>query len=558
MKKKFSIAFIIAAIFVVHANSFAQYPTIPKSVEDSAEAEMKKIKDRSDAMWAKALPIIEEEATKGKPFIPWAAKPGDLPQAKIPAFPGAEGGGKFCFGGRGGKVYVVTNLNDDGEGSFRWACEQGGARIIVFNVAGIIQLRSPVDIRAPYITIAGQSAPGDGVCIAGESVLINTHDVVIRFIRFRRGATEVTRRDDALGGNGVGNIIIDHVSASWGLDENMSMYRHVYDRGGNKQEKLPTVNVTIQNSIFSECLDTYNHSFGSTIGGLNSTFMRNLWANNISRNPSIGMYGDFGFVNNVVFNWWNRSADGGDHHSLFNFINNYYKPGPITPKDKPIAYRILKPEAGRDSANKSNFGKAYVNGNIVEGYDKVTADNWTGGVQIGDNNGGAGSYEQAIRVNAPMPMAELTILPAKQAYDYVLDNVGATLPKRDAVDNRIIETVKTGKIFYTEGGQTDIGKQFIKRRLPEDSYKQGIITHPSQVGGYPEYKGTPYKDADNDGMPDEYEGKNGFNPKDATDAMKDKDKNGYSNIEDYLNSLVNIKNVMPDATINATKSKASK
>src|SRR6187455_1703226 len=151
---------------------------------------MKKVKDRSDARWAKALPIIEADAKKGKPFIHWAAKPGDLPQAKIPAFPGAEGGGKFSFGGRGGKVYVVTNLNDDGEGSFRWACEQGGARIIVFNVAGIIQLRSPVDIRAPYITIAGQSAPGDGVCIAGESVLINTHDVVIRFIRFRRGATE--------------------------------------------------------------------------------------------------------------------------------------------------------------------------------------------------------------------------------------------------------------------------------------------------------------------------------------------------------------------------------
>jgi hypothetical protein len=558
MTKKLSAAFIIASLAGVQTFCFAQYPTIPKTVEDSATAEMKKVQDRSDAMWAKALPVIEADTKKGKPFIPWAAKPGDLPQAKIPAFPGAEGGGKFSFGGRGGKVYVVTNLNDDGEGSFRWACEQGGARIIAFNVAGIIQLKTPVDIRAPYITIAGQSAPGDGVCIAGESVLINTHDVVIRYMRFRRGATEVTRRDDALGGNGVGNIIIDHVSASWGLDENMSMYRHVYDRGGNKQEKLPTVNVTIQNSIFSECLDTYNHSFGSTIGGLNSTFMRNLWANNISRNPSIGMYGDFGFVNNVVFNWWNRSADGGDHRSLFNFINNYYKPGPITPKDKPIAYRILKPEAGRDSANKSSFGKAYVNGNIVEGFDKVTADNWAGGVQVGDNSSDAGTHETAIRVNEPMPMAPVTTLTAQQAYNYVLENAGATLPRRDAVDNRIVETVKTGKIFYKEDGQTAIGKQFIKRRLPEDSYKQGIITHPSQVGGYPEYKGTSYKDSDNDGMPDEYEVTNGFNPKDASDAMKDKDKNGYSNIEDYLNGIVNIKNVTPVAATNAVKSKASK
>jgi hypothetical protein len=536
---------LTSALSLIGLCAHAQYPTIPPSVQDSADKEMEKVKKRSDEAWEKALPIIESDAKKGKPFIPWAAKPEDLPQAKIPAFPGAEGGGAYSFGGRGGKVYVVKTLADSGPGSFREGCEQGGARIIVFNVAGIIQLKTPVDIRAPYITIAGQSAPGDGVCIAGESVLINTHDVVMRYMRFRRGATEVTRRDDALGGNGVGNIIIDHVSASWGLDENMSMYRHVYDRGGAKQEKLPTVNVTIQNSIFSECLDTYNHSFGSTIGGLNSTFMRNLWANNISRNPSIGMYGDFGFVNNVVFNWWNRSADGGDHRSLFNFINNYYKPGPITPKDRPISYRILKPESGRDTANKSNFGKAYVHGNIVEGNDKVTADNWAGGVQVGDDHGDAGAYAAAIRVNEPMRMAAVTIIPTKQAYEYVLDNAGATLPKRDAVDARIVEEVRTGKITYTEGGKTGIGKQYIKRRLPEDSYKQGIITHPSQVGGYPSYKGTPYKDSDNDGMPDDWELKKGLNPKSAADASLDKDKNGYTNIEDYLNSVVSLDDVKP-------------
>jgi hypothetical protein len=365
-------------------------------------------------------------------------------------------------------------------------------------------------------------------------------------MRFRRGATDVTRRDDALGGNPVGNIMIDHVSASWGLDENMSMYRHVYDRGGTNQEKLPTVNVTIQNSIFSECLDTYNHAFGSTIGGLNSTFVRNLWANNISRNPSVGMYGDFGFVNNVVFNWWNRSADGGDHRSLFNFINNYYKPGPITPKDRPISYRILKPESGRDTAHKSTYGKAYVNGNIVEGYDKVTADNWAGGVQIEDNASGADEHLATIRVNDPMPMSEVSMMGAKQAYNYVLLYAGATMPKRDAVDTRIVEEVKTGKIVYTENGITDIGKKYIKRRLPEDSYKQGIITHPSQVGGYPEYKGTPYKDSDNDGIPDDWEKKNGLNPSNASDATQpSKIKSGYTNIEEYLNSLVPLENVKP-------------
>jgi hypothetical protein len=540
MKKYLVTISILAAI-----SATAQYPTIPTALQDSADAQLKIEKEQSEDAWKKALPIIEAEEKNGKPFIPWAEKPSDLPQASLAAFPGAEGGGKYSFGGRGGKVYVVTNLNDAGPGSFRWACEQGGARTVVFNVAGIIKLKSPVMIRAPYITIAGQSAPGDGVCIAGESVWIDTHDVVIRFMRFRRGTTEVTRRDDALGGNGVGNIIIDHVSASWGLDENMSMYRHVYDRGGDKQEKLPTVNVTIQNSIFSECLDTYNHSFGSTIGGLNSTFVRNLWANNISRNPSIGMYGDFGFVNNVVFNWWNRSADGGDHRSLFNFINNYYKPGPITPTDKPISYRILKPEAGRDKEHKENYGKAYVNGNIVEGNEKVTADNWAGGVQVGDNAAGAGLYTEAIRVNEPMPMAEVSILKAKEAYDYVLQNVGATLPKRDAVDKRIVETVKTGKITYAENAK-GFNTKFVKRRLPEDSYKQGIITHPDQVGGYPEYKGAAYKDADNDGIPDTWEQKNGLNPKDPKDsAQPAKSKSGYTNIEEYLNSLVPVQNVKP-------------
>ena len=515
----------------------AQYPVIPRSMEDSANAVMAAYKQRSDEAWAKAWPVIQAEAKQGKPYIPWARDPKDLPQAKIPAFPGAQGGGAYSFGGRGGKVYVVTSLADSGPGTLREACEAGGARIVVFNVAGIIHLKSPISIRAPYITIAGQTAPGDGVCIAGESVWIDTHDVVIRYMRFRRGAREVTRRDDALGGNGIGNIIIDHVSASWGLDENMSMYRHVYERGTEKPQKLPTVNVTIQNSIFSEALDVYNHAFGSTIGGLNSTFMRNLWCSNISRNPSIGMYGDFGFVNNVIFNWWNRSADGGDHRSRFNFINNYYKPGPITPRDKPIGHRILKPEAGRDKANSRRFGQAYVHGNIVEGNEQVTKDNWAGGVQVEDMPD-AGEFTSQIRVDKPFPMARFPIMPASKAYDYVLAHAGATLPVRDAVDKRVVEQVRTGKIFYTGAGTPAPGSKYIKRRLPPDSYKLGIITDPAQVGGYPEYKGTPYKDADNDGMPDSWEKQHRLNPHNASDAAADRDGDGYTNIEEFLNSVV--------------------
>jgi hypothetical protein len=534
---------LIGSVCAIHTAQ-AQYPRVPPAMQAKSDSIYAIEHQRSDVAFAKALPIIQKEEKEGKPFVPWAAKASDLPQAKIPAFPGAEGGGAYSFGGRGGRVIVVTSLGDYGPGTLRDACEQGGARIVVFNVAGIIKLSQPISIRAPYISIEGQSAPGDGICIAGESVWIDTHDVVVRFMRFRRGATDVARRDDAFGGNPVGNIILDHVSGSWGLDEVMSFYRHVYDRTG-AHDKLPTVNITIQNSMFAEGLDTYNHAFGSTIGGRNSTFMRNLWADNVARNPSVGMDGDFGFANNVIFNWWNRSIDGGDNKSLFNIINNYYKPGPITPLDKPIGHRILKPESGRDKSNKNLFGRVYANGNIIEGNEKVTKNNWDGGIQIQDMPD-AGRYTDSIRVNEAFPMAKITLLSAQEAHDYVLENVGANLPKRDAVDKRIIEEVKTGKISFVPNTDNHNGSQWVKHRLPDDSYKQGIITDISQVGGYPEYKGTPYKDSDKDGIPDEYEIKHGLNPHDAKDAaLYAKDKSGYTNIEVYLNSLVPLKTVVP-------------
>ena len=539
--------FLAFSVLVFSAN--AQYPSIPPDVQRWSDSLMKAATKHSDSAWAIAYPIVKEEAKKGRPYIPWAARPYDLPQAEIPAFPGAEGGGKFSFGGRGGKVYVVTNLNDNGPGSLRWACEQGGARIVVFNVAGIIRITSPLIIRAPYITIAGQTAPGDGVCVAGESVWINTHDVIIRYMRFRRGETNVGRRDDAIGGNPVGNIMIDHVSASWGLDENMSMYRHMYNDSTpnlKAEEKLGTVNITIQNSIFSEALDTWNHAFGSTLGGENCAFVRNIWANNAGRNPSIGWNGIFNFANNVIFNWVHRSTDGGDYTAMYNIINNYYKPGPATPVGRPISYRILKPESGRSKLGYRVYGRAYVNGNIIEGNDRVTKDNWDGGVQV-EEEANAGIYKDAMKWNKPLPMPPFTLLPTLQAKDYVLNNAGATLPKRDAVDARIVKQVATGKIDFDPNVKLP-ETQFKHRRLPIDSYKQGIITDPAQVGGYPEYKGTPYKDADNDGIPDAWELAHGLNPKDSSDAAK-LAKSGYSNIEVYLNSVVDIKNVVPTVAV---------
>lgn len=540
---------VVGLVFIMAQPAVAQYPSIPEDVRKATDAMMEEARRKSDEAWEKALPVIKEEAKNGRPYIPWAGDPTDLPQADIPAFPGAEGGGKFTFGGRGGDVYVVTSLKDSGPGTLREACEKGGARTIVFNVAGIIRLTSPLIIRAPYITIAGQTAPGDGVCVAGESVWINTHDVVIRHMRFRRGETNVGRRDDAIGGNPIGNIMIDHVSASWGLDENMSMYRHMYDpQDGNKNIKLPTVNITIQNSIFAEALDTYNHSFGSTLGGENATFVRNLWANNTGRNPSIGSSGIFNFVNNVVYNWRHRSVDGGDYMTQFNIINNYYKPGPVTLIDQPVGQRILNPESGRSDLGYKEFGRAFVTGNIMEGNEKVTKDNWNGGVQVEDENDvdlwDTGKYRENIRWNKPFPMAAVRILPAKKAFDYVLTYAGANLPKRDPVDQRIVHQVRTGEIQYNKDLDPDDFYQFEHRRLPADSYKMGIITDIKQVGGYPEYKGKPYDDADNDGMPDKYETFYGLNPNDASDASEDMNGDGYTNIEMYIN------NIDPANTIN--------
>ena len=538
---------LLAALLVVAAPlaADAQYPTVPDSVQARAAAQQAEWDRLDAAAWEAAYPTVMHEAhTAGRPYVPWAAEPTDLDSADIPAFPGAEGPGRLTPGGRGGRVWVVTSLADDGPGSLREACEAGGARIVVFNVAGEIRLRRPLHIRAPYITVAGQTAPGDGVVVTGHTVEIDTHDVVIRHMRFRRGATDVGHRDDACGGHAVGNIILDHCSSSWGLDEVMSLYRHVYEG-----QKTPTVRITIQDCIFAEGLDLYNHAFGASIGGHATLFVRNLFAHNISRNPSVAMDGDFNFVNNVLFNWWNRSIDGGDDRSQFNIINNYLKPGPVTGARREgdrlvqdsraaIRRRILKPEASRDRTRRESYGRAYVAGNVVEGDSAVTADNWAGGVQIS----GIATPERerflldSIRAPRPFPLPYLdTLLSAEQAYDYVLDHVGATLPRRDAVDRRIVRTVRTGRPEWAPDA-LPLESPYVRRRLPPDSYRYGIITTPQQVGGLPSYVGSPRPDADGDGIPDAWELTHGLDPSDPTDALRIR-PDGYMEVEAYINSL---------------------
>lgn len=529
---------VLILFFFTTFTTFAQYPDVPNELKYAADQLIKNENNYVDSVMNANKQVLHDEMLKGRPYIPWAERPTDLPQAKIPAFPGAEGGGKYTIGGRGGKVITVTSLEDRGAGTLREACEGTvGARIVVFNVSGIIRLKSPIIIKAPYITIAGQTAPGDGICVAGESFWVNTHDVIVRHMRFRRGETKVERRDDSFGGNPVGNIMIDHCSTSWGLDENISFYRHMFDPGdGSIEKKLPTVNVTIQNTISAQALDTYNHAFGSTLGGENCSFVRNLWADNAGRNPSIGWNGVFNFVNNVVYNWVHRSVDGGDYTALYNIINNYYKPGPLTPKNSPVGYRMVKPESGRSKLGYLVFGRVYCHGNIMEGNEEVTNDNWKGGVQV-EEFPNTDKYTDAMRWNEPFPMPELTTMSAQKAYNYVLDNVGANIPKRDIVDQRVVEQVKTGKIYYDKNADEIEFYQFKHRRLPKDSYKQGIITDIRQVGGYPEYKGKPYIDTDKDGMPDKWEKKYGLNPNNPSDAVKDCNGDGYTNIEKYINGI---------------------
>ena len=554
MNKK-ALAVVAVALGMGSQAAMAQYPELTPEGKAKIDSLTKVWTAHSDSAWEVAFPIVKKEAMEGRPYVPWAWRPYDLKQAKIPAFPGAEGGGMYTAGGRGGKVLVVTNLNDSGPGSFRWACEQGGARIIVFNVSGIIWLETPIILRAPYVTIAGQTAPGDGVCIAGQSFQVNTHDVIVRHMRFRRGSTNVWYREDSFGGNPVGNIMIDHCSCEWGLDENISFYRHMFDMGdGKPSRKEPTVNVTIQNTISAKGLDTYNHAFGSTIGGENTTFMRNLWADNTGRNPSIGWGGVFNFVNNVIYNWVHRTADGGEFSTMSNFINNYYKPGPLTPKDSPVGYRIVKSESRSQKLFPyAQYGRVYAIGNIMEGNERVTKDNWDGGIQTSDKDGKLNPDELALmKSNEPFPMAHMTILPSEKTFDYVLENVGATLPTRDIVDERIINEVRTGEAYYVKKlpkdnpygdhwGMRDRSKNeeglFKYRRLPKDSYKKGIITDPRQMGGYPEYKGEPRVDTDGDGMPDDWEIANGLNPNDPSDANGDCTGDGYTNIEKYINGI---------------------
>ena len=444
----------------------------------------------------------DKEEGNGEPTTPIT-----MEAVEFAAFPGAEGHGRNATGGRGGKVHIVTSLADDGtKGTLRYGIEKvSGARTIVFQVSGIIHLKKELKIREGNLTIAGQTAPGDGICLAGWPVSLgdNVDNVIVRFLRFRMGDKEKgisADGADAFGGRYGKNIIIDHCSMSWCTDECVSFYNNE--------------NFTLQWCIISESLRLSGHTkgphgYGGIWGGMKASFHHNLMANHDSRNPRLGpgtkSTKDNEIVdmrNNVIYNWCGNSCYGGEAMHV-NIVNNYYKPGPATPKDTPVGHRILKPEAGRSKLDHKVYGRVYADGNIMEGYPAITEDNWAGGIQI-ETQPNTEGYTENMRSNRPFEMPYIRITSAHDAYDFVLKNAGANIPCRDIVDERIIEEVRTGVPYYDKkmakdanGDLTGLAPksmgedgQFKYRRLPKDSYKQGIITDIRQMGGYPEYKGT--------------------------------------------------------------------
>lgn len=430
--------------------------------------------------------------------------------AQIVAFPGAEGFGRFATGGRGGTVYYVTNLNDSGPGSLRAAVEAKGPRTVLFKVSGTIELKSPLRISNPDITIAGQTAPGDGICLRNYTLDIATDNVIIRFIRSRLG--DVARfQDDAVHALRGKNIIIDHCSFSWSVDETASFYDRVE-------------NLTVQWCIISESLNNSvhkkgEHGYGGIWGGVHSTFHHNLLAHHTSRNPRFNNGNihqtdeHVDCVNNVIYNWGHNSAYGGEM-GKHNLRFNYYKPGPATRKN--VRNRIVEPW--------DTTGFWYVEGNFMYGDSLVSADNWNGGVQ-----GQYASFFKDRRTYQPYDPAPVTIHSPQQAFEFVLRYAGASYPARDDVDKRIIEETRTGTARY--------GKQW-------NGGGTGIIDSQNDVGGWPELKSAPAPlDSDSDGIPDDWERTHHLNPNNSADGRQIT-KDGYANLEVYLNELV--ANTFPD------------
>ena len=432
-----------------------------------------------------------------------ASGPGDgLPvEPMLVAFPGAEGHGKHTLGGRGGAVYAVTHLGDSGPGSLREAVNAEGPRTVIFRTSGTIDLQSELKITNPFITIAGQTAPGDGIALKRYPLVIAADEVIVRHVRVRLG-DESGGASDAVSSRYFKNIVIDHVSASWSVDETLSLYF--------------CENLTVQWSIISESLYMSNHDkgvhgYGGIWGGNHSTYHHNLIAHHTARNPRFTAgSGHTDFRNNVIYNWAENSSHGGGQNqesderfnfTTINMVANYYKPGPATQAGE-IQYRIVAPER----SIVGGWGQWFVEGNVVEGNAAVTADNWNGGVQPDET-----VDLLLLKMDMPWPAEPITEHTAQEALVQVLANAGATLPKRDAVDARIVDEVQNGYATYE-------GATYKSQLANQPNENIGIIDTPADVGGWPELlPAAAPEDTDLDGIPDDWELQFGLDPNNAED-----------------------------------------
>ncbi|RXK60050.1 pectate lyase [Lacibacter luteus] len=438
------------------------------------------------------------------------------------AFPGAEGYGKYTTGGRGGKVMVVTNLNDNGAGSFREAAEAKGKRIVVFAVSGTIHLETKLFIKGD-ITVAGQTAPGDGICFADQPVSLAGDNIIVRYIRVRmgdkyqrqKGMVDGSGGDDAFGASGRKHIIIDHCSFSWSTDEVCSVYK-----GDSTTLQWNIITEPLNYSYHFETgdKDWEHHGYGGIWGGQHLSAHHNLFAHCVSRNPRfngarLGADAEFvDFRNNLIYNWQGNNVYGGEG-GTYNMVNNYYRYGPSTNKN--VRFRIVNPS----KLDKQPYGQFYVEGNFVEDAPDVTKNN-VAGVHI-DPKGTEEEKKTVVQTKA-FPTDAIPVQSAEDAYKAILLQVGASY-KRDTMDARIINNVinRTGAIIDVQG------------HYPHHSAFE-ITTN-----AWPVLKSVPVlTDTDKDGMPDEWEKKNGLNANDAGDASTNKLHQHYTNIEVYINSLV--------------------